>query len=288
MKQEFMSCEDLSSRRRERRSNQNSVHGMEEKPFLLIKGGRGGKGNAFFRNARRQAPRTAQEGEQSQTKKIILEMKWPSHLALIGLKGVGKSRLLSYCYSYLKSQANIKSVEQNKPANFYHSDGTLEVFPSYKENMKHEIHALGLERGSNPIRISTPRVVDKLYPQLFVLHQPRSYKPLVVVDLPELTLRGHKFLRQAERTQTLLFVISLEDTDPFLSYQQLLKILKLYDTAQKTSLLKKNSLLLLKGERTAKNIKKEQAFKQVQKLSFFSEKNPEDINKLLYTVVRTE
>ncbi len=67
-------------------------HGQQE---LLVKGGRGGKGNTFFKTSTNQAPRYAQPGEPSQELTVILQLKMLADVGLVGLPNAGKSTLLS-------------------------------------------------------------------------------------------------------------------------------------------------------------------------------------------------
>lgn len=67
-------------------------HGQQE---LLVKGGRGGKGNTFFKTATNQAPRYAQPGEPSRELTVILQLKMLADVGLVGLPNAGKSTLLS-------------------------------------------------------------------------------------------------------------------------------------------------------------------------------------------------
>jgi GTP-binding protein len=67
----------------------------EGQTMILLRGGRGGMGNAHFKSSTNQSPRHAQPGEPGQEMWIWLRLKLFSDAGLLGLPNAGKSTFLA-------------------------------------------------------------------------------------------------------------------------------------------------------------------------------------------------
>ena len=65
------------------------------KEHVLLQGGRGGKGNTFFKSSINQAPEKAQPGEPGIELKVTLELKLIADVGIIGFPNAGKSTLIA-------------------------------------------------------------------------------------------------------------------------------------------------------------------------------------------------
>lgn len=94
--------------------------------LVLLKGGKGGKGNTKFATATKQAPHYAEPGMPGDELNVILELKLLADVGLLGFPNVGKSTLLSmttkakpkianYHFTTLKPNLGVVAVDGIEP-----------------------------------------------------------------------------------------------------------------------------------------------------------------------------
>lgn len=174
---------------------------------VIIKGGKGGKGNQHFATPTRQAPRYAERGRTSKEYDVILELKLIADVGLIGFPNVGKSTLLSMVtnanpkianYHFTTLSPNLGVVRSRWGDDFVMADipGLIEgasegvglghEFLRHVERTKVFIHVVdgaGLE-GVDPLEN-----IEKINNELELYKEGLSKRPMVIavnkMDIPD-------------------------------------------------------------------------------------------------------
>ena len=98
---------------------------QEAEEFEILKGGKGGIGNAYFKSSTNQAPRYATKGEVTEEISVCLQLKLLADVGLMGLPNSGKSTFLAhvsnakpkiadYLFSTLRPSLGVVKIEDNE------------------------------------------------------------------------------------------------------------------------------------------------------------------------------
>jgi Obg family GTPase CgtA len=197
---------------------------------IAARGGKGGKGNARFATATRQAPNFAEPGQKGEERWIVLELKLLADVGLIGFPNVGKSTILSMVtaakpkiadYHFTTLIPNLGVVEIPSAKSFVLADipGLIEgahegvglghEFLRHIERTKILIHVVDISgiEGRNPIED-----FDKINEEL-KQYSPKLPGKLQVVaanktDLPGADENYSLFEKEMEKRGLKLFKIS--------------------------------------------------------------------------------
>ena len=91
---------------------------------VILKGGRGGKGNQHYATATMQVPKYAQPGQKSMELWVRLELKVIADVGLVGYPNVGKSTFLSHVTNAKPKIANYHFTTLNPNLGVVDLDGT--------------------------------------------------------------------------------------------------------------------------------------------------------------------
>lgn len=181
-----------------------TVHGQRA---IIVKGGRGGRGNARFASARNKAPDMAERGEPGQQRDVLLELKLLADAGLVGFPSVGKSTLLSvvsaarpkvadYHFTTLTPHLGVVSVDGERSFVLADLPGLIEgahaghglghEFLRHIERTKVLVHVIdmGASEGRDPVAD-----YHAIYQELVAYNEVLARRPQVVaankMDIPE-------------------------------------------------------------------------------------------------------
>lgn len=198
--------------------------------LLLVKGGRGGRGNQHFATSTRQVPNFAEAGEKGKEKNIELELKLLADVGLIGFPNVGKSTLISrvssakpkianYHFTTLEPSLGVVRTKNNDTFVMADIPGIIEgasegvglghKFLKHVERTRLLLHVLDISGSEDRIPLEDYKLINK---ELVNYSEKLNEKLQIVVANKVDSLDNEEYLtdlqKQCEKDKVKLFVIS--------------------------------------------------------------------------------
>lgn len=201
-----------------------------EREDVFLEGGRGGRGNAFFKTSLNQSPRRFQKGEKGKIQKIILELKPLIDVAIIGKVNTGKSSFFNLA-TRAKSKVATYPYTTLAPhvGQLTHVSGFLMDIP-------------GLEKGASKNIFKGLSFLRSIQRAKVLLHFIDSSADNPLEDLMEIDQELKVFDKKYSKSyfqplsqKTCLYVLT--KIDELSSKKQLSKVLKKINNSQKVILL---------------------------------------------------
>lgn len=193
---------------------------------VIAKGGRGGRGNVRFANAKNPAPHIAEKGEPGQERYIRLELKVLADVGLVGFPSVGKSTLISVIsaakpkiasYHFTTLSPNLGVVDVGDYRSFVVADlpGLIEgahegvglghQFLRHVERTRLILHVIDMAGSEGRDPFEDYEAINK---ELRLYNEKLSTRPQIIVankmDLPEAVENLEVFRQKAGTDITIL------------------------------------------------------------------------------------